>query len=156
MIVVVGGVLGLAVAGFPSRRDDAPIRVQAVATTTATSMVVVVTTTTTATTAPTPARSSASVRVTVFNASGIPGSATRVGSVVKGSGYDLKAPGADRKAQDSTVIMYRPGYDSEARALAAALRLDPTVVSPLDAGVASPDTTDLGVIVGTDLAKHTN
>jgi len=159
VIVVVGGVLGLAVAGFPSRKDDAPIKVQAVATTsTSTSVVKVVTTVTTVTTTPvtTAVRSPAEVRVTVLNASVVSGSATRVGTVVKSLGYNLKAPRADRKAQDTSVVMYRPGYDNEARALATALGLDPGVVAALDVGIVSPDATDLAVLVGTELARRTN
>jgi len=161
VIVVVGGVLGLAVSGFPSRTDDAPIKVQAVASTsTSTSMVKVVTTVTTVTTPATTAvttavRSPADVRVTVLNASVVSGSATRVGTVVKALGYSLKAPGADRKAQDTSVVMYRSGYDNEARALATALGLDPGVVAPLDIGGVPPGAADLAVLVGTDLAKRT-
>ncbi len=156
VIVVVGGVLGLAVAGFPSRRNDAPITVQALASTSTSTSVVKVVTTLTATSVTTAVRSPADLRVTVFNASSIPGSATRVGTVIKARGYDLKAPGADRTAQATSVIMYRSGYDNEARALALALGLDPGVVAALDVGVVSPDTTDLGVLVGTDLAKRTD
>ncbi|MDQ6798679.1 MAG: LytR C-terminal domain-containing protein [Actinomycetota bacterium] len=154
VIVVVGGVLGLAVAGFPSRRNDAPITVQALASTSTSTSVVKVVTTLTATSVTTAVRSPADLRVTVFNASSIPGSATRVGTVIKARGYDLKAPGADRTAQATSVIMYRSGYDNGA--LALALGLDPGVVAALDVGVVSPDTTDLGVLVGTDLAKRTD
>ncbi len=158
VIVVVGGVLGLAVAGFPSRRSDAPIKVQAVASsTTSTSLAVTRTTTSSTTTSSTtPVRPAGEVRATVVNASGVPGSAGRVGAVIKARSWDLKAPRADRPAQDATVIMYRPGYDNEARALATALGLDPGVAAPLDAGVVSPDEADLAVLVGTALAKRTN
>jgi len=155
VIVVFGGVLGLAVTGLPSRRSDTPIKVQAVAvTTTSTSVAAVAKTTTSTTTAP--VRPTSEVRVTVVNASGVPGSAGRLGVVVKSGGWDLKAPRSDRKAQDNTVIMFRPGYENEARALAKALGVDPSVAAPLDTGVVSTDEADLAVLVGTTLAKRTN
>ncbi len=156
VIVVFGGVLGLAVAGFPSRRSDAPIEIQAVATTTTSTSVVAKPTTSTPSTTTTPSRPPGEVRVTVVNASGIAGTAGRVGVVVKSGGWTLNAPRADRKAQDETVIMYRAGYENEARALAKGLGVDPSVAAPLDAGVVSPEEADLAVLVGTALAKRTN
>lgn len=156
VIVVFGGVLGLAVAGFPSRRSDTPIKVQAVDVTTTSTSVPAKTTSTSSTSTTTPVRPPAEVRVTVVNASGVAGSAGRIGVVIKGVGWDLKAPRTDRKAQDDTVIMFRPGYENEARALAKALGVDPSVAAPLDTGVVSPDEADLAVLVGTTLAKRTN
>jgi len=157
VIIVVGVALGVAVAGFPSRSHDAPLTVQAAASTSTTTLgAFPTTTTTTSTTTTTPTRPPGSVRVTVFNASSVAGSANRVGTSVKSRGFDLKAPGPDRKVQDTTVIMYRPGYDSEARALATVLGLDPGVAAPLDVALVSPDETDLAVVVGTELAKRIN
>jgi len=52
--------------------------------------------------------------------------------------------------------MYRPGYEMEARSLAGALGLDATVVAPADPAVVKPDTADLGVLVGTALARRTS
>jgi len=154
VIVVVGGLLGLVLTGFPSRAHDTPIRVQPEVSSTSTSVVRAVTAA--PTTSPTPpVRPVGDVRVMVFNASGIAGSATRVGAAIKSQGWDLKAPGADRKTQDATVIMYRTGYDNEARALAVVLGLDANVAAPLDPAVVKADAADLVVVVGTTLARRT-
>lgn len=153
VIVVVGGLLGLVLTGFPSRAHDTPIRVQPEATSTSTSVVRALTAAPT-TSPPPPVRPVGDVRVMVLNASGVAGSATRVGAAIKSQGWDLKAPGADRKTQDATVIMYRTGYDNEARALAVALGLDAGVRAPLDPAVKA-DAADLVVVVGTTLARRT-
>lgn len=154
VIVVVGGLLGLVLTGFPSRAHDTPIRVQAEVSSTSTSVVVAVTAAPT-TSPPPPARPAGEVRVMVFNASGVAGSAARVGATIKSHGWDVKAPGADRKTQDTNVIMFRTGYDNEARALAVALGLDVGVVAPLDPAVVKGDAADLVVVVGTTLARRT-
>ncbi|MGI9079414.1 MAG: LytR C-terminal domain-containing protein [Acidimicrobiales bacterium] len=154
VIVVVGGLLGLVLTGFPSRAHDTPLRVQAEVSSTSTSAVMAATAAPT-TSPPPPVRPVGDVRVMVFNASGVAGSATRVGAAIKSQGWNLKAPGADRKTQDATVIMYRTGYDNEARALAVALGLDAGVVAPLDPEVVKADAADLVVVVGTTLARRT-
>ncbi|HEX3394598.1 MAG TPA: LytR C-terminal domain-containing protein [Acidimicrobiales bacterium] len=154
VIVVVGGLVGLVLTGFPSRAHDTPLTVQAEVSSTSTSVVVAATAAPT-TSPPPPARPVGDVRVMVFNASGVAGSATRVGAAIKSQGWDVKAPGADRKTQDATVIMYRTGYDNEARALAVALGLDTGVVAPLDPAVVKADAADLVLVVGTTLARRT-
>ena len=154
VIVVFGGLLGLALAGFPSQREDPPleVRTQEPASTSTSALV----TSAPATTATTRLRPAGEVRVMVFNASDITGAATRIGARIRALGWDVESPGADRRAQDDTVIMHRPDYDDEARALAAALSLPTSSVSPLDEAVVSPGDADLAVIVGQKLAQGGN
>lgn len=152
VIVFVGSLLGLAVAGFPSRSEDAPLSVQTV-TTTAPS-----TTTTPTTTAAPPspaARQSGEIKVTAINSSTVTGAATKIGARLKSLGYVVQPPGADRKPQDSSVVMYREGLEAEGRALASSLGLDAKAIQPMAAPLRGARETDLAVLVGTDLAKST-
>ncbi|MGI9022403.1 MAG: LytR C-terminal domain-containing protein [Acidimicrobiales bacterium] len=155
VIVVFGGLLGLAVAGFPSRRHDAPITVRAEPAP-STTIPVAQATTTAATSPPTSLRPATEVGVMVFNSSGMTGVATRVGNRIKAEGWSLKPPGPDRKAQGDTVVMYRPGYDNEARSLAAFLEVGNGSVAPLDTSVGATGDAELVVLVGDELAKRTN
>ena len=153
MIVFVGSLLGLAVAGLPSRREDAPLSVQ-----TATS--VLPTTTTTgppATTAPSSSaavREPAALKVTAFNSSSVTGAATRMGARLRSLGYVVQPPGPDRRPQDASVVMFKSGLDAEARALASSLGIDGGSVQPMEAPVAAVGETDLAVLVGTDQARR--
>ncbi len=155
MIVLFGALIGMAVAGFPSRREDPPLTVQAASGTTTSTSVLGTTTTTPTTSPPTSLRPVGNVRVMVFNASGVPGTATRIGSRIKAKGWDVKAPGADRPAQPTTAVMYKPGFDNEARALTAELSLPTTAATPLTPAVAAADA-DLALLVGEELAKRPN
>jgi len=169
VIVFVGSLLGLAVAGLPSRREDAPLSVQTatstVASTTATAPPATPATTappppaTPATTAPPPsaaARNPADLKVRAFNSSSVTGAATKMGARLKSLGYVVVTPGPDRKPpQDASVVMYRDGLEAEARALASSLGLDAGVVTPIEAPVAAVGETDLAVLVGSELARRT-
>lgn len=159
VVIFLGGLLGLAVAGFPSRRHDAPLTVRSSPTTTVAVAVATVpesTTTPRATTTQTSLRAPADVRVMAINASSVAGSAARVGARIKSLGWSVLPPGADRKVQDTSVVMYRAGYDGEARSLASALGLDPAGIAAVDAVVTAAGDTDLAVVIGDDLAKRTN
>lgn len=153
MIVLFGALIGMAVAGFPSRREDPPLTVQAATGTSTSSSVLAPTTTTPTTSTTTSLRPVADVRVMVFNASGVPGTATRIGNRIKAKGWNLKPPGADRPAQPTTAVMYKPGFDNEARSLTAELDLPTTAATPLTAAVSAADA-DLALLVGEDLAKR--
>jgi hypothetical protein len=154
LVVFVGLLLGLAVAGFPSRHRDAPLAVQTETSLPATASTLVVVTTTPATApAPTPAavRAPAEVRVTAVNASKVAGTAGRGGARLKSQGYAVQSPSPDRRPQDTSVVMYRPGFENEARALASNLELDGSAVAAMDAS-ASKANVDLAVVIGNDLA----
>lgn len=154
MIVVFGGLLGLAVAGFPSRESDQPLEVRsqpAASTSTSTSAP---TTSAPASTPPTSLRPAGDVRVMVFNASDVTGVATRVGARLKAQGWDVGSPGAGRPAQNNSIVMYRADFDDEARSLAGGLALPTSAVVALDTAVVSPGDADLAVIVGDELAER--
>ncbi|HEV3401213.1 MAG TPA: LytR C-terminal domain-containing protein [Acidimicrobiales bacterium] len=151
VIVVVGGLLGLAIAGLPSRREDAPLRVQ-----TATTTVVVGSTAPPApsTSAPPAVRRPADVRVTAFNASRVRGTAGRMSTKLKSLGYNVLPASADRTPQATSVVMFRGGSEAEARALAGSLGLDAGAVAAIDPAVqATAPETELAVVVGDDLAR---
>lgn len=92
----------------------------------------------------------------VFNSSDVTGAATRVGARIRAKGWNLKTPGADHKPQGNSVVMYRAGYDNEARSLAAELELEAGSVVPLDTAIVSASDADLAVLVGNELAKRTS
>lgn len=153
MIVFVGSLLGLAVAGLPSRRQDAPLSVQTATsstTTTATPLATVPTVPETTVVL----RGPGELRVTAFNTSTVTGAATRMGTRLKSLGYVLQPPGPDRKPQDSSVVMFQSGLEAEARALASSLGLAADTVRPIEGPVAAVGETDLAVIVGNDLARR--
>ena len=152
VIIFVGGLLGLAIAGLPSRHEDAPLAVQTETSTPASSTTVAPTTTA----APGPAaRPPAEVKVTAINASSVPGTAGRISTRLKSLGYNVLPPSADRTAQPNSVVMYRGGREAEARALASSLGLDAGAVAAIDPVVQamSPEA-DLAVLVGEELARR--
>ncbi|MDQ6910998.1 MAG: LytR C-terminal domain-containing protein [Actinomycetota bacterium] len=153
--------LALAIAGWPDRRQDEPLSVTSVSTTTA----LVQTTTgappptsappTTPSTVASASRPPASVRVIAFNASAVPGSAGRLSTRLKTLGYAVAPPGPDKTpAKDSSTVMYRPGFDSEAKALAAALELDPSVTQAAESAPAGWGTAEVAVVIGNDVARR--
>ena len=152
VIIFVGGLLGLAIAGLPSRQEDRPLAVQ-----TATSTIATTTTlapAATSTQGPT-ARPPAEVKVTALNASAVPGTAGRISTRLRSLGYNVLPPSADRSAQPTTVVMHRAGREAEARALASSLALDAGAVRAIDPTVQalSPEA-DLAVLVGEDVARR--
>lgn len=145
LVVGLGLPLGVIVAGGPEINEP---RVLSLRTTDDASIVgpVDVTSTTVATppetTAPPPApsRPPAEVKVRVHNGSTKAGGALRFGERLKGLGYNVVAPGPSPKSPGSvTQVLFRPGFEAEARALAAGLgapdiRIDPLGSDPLFAG----------------------
>ncbi|MFN2606424.1 MAG: LytR C-terminal domain-containing protein [Acidimicrobiales bacterium] len=160
VVVAVGAILGLAVAGLPSRHHDAPLTVRSDPSSTAGVGAGPMPTTRAPTTAPptnappTSVRAPADVRVVTVNASSVAGSAGRVGTRIRSMGWNVLPPGPDRRPQSASVVMYRSGFDGEARALATALGVDPTAIAVADASTAAAGDADLAVVIGDDLAKR--
>ena len=148
VVVVVGALLGLAVAGLPDRGKDAPLAVQTTApATTAMGTVPVIT----SSTSPPPAtRGRGDLKVVAINASGVAGAGARLTARLQSEGYGVGEP-ASRRVQQASAVLHRPGLDAEARALATSLGLDPSVVEATDA---PPGEADLAVIIGGDLAPR--
>ncbi len=146
-VVFVGALLGVAVAGFPNREKDTPL---AVRTTTPSAEVTttVLATTTTTTAPPPPTRAPNELKVATVNASGVSGAAARLAARLKEQGYDVGTP-ISRRAQATSSLVYRPGLDAEARALATIVGLDP---SKIEAAESPPGEADLAVIIGEDSA----
>ena len=151
-MVFVGALLGLAVAGLPDRRKDAPLAVQTTATSTTGAATAPLTTPVTTPTAPAPpsTRAPGELRVATINASGVAGAAARLATRLESEGYDVGEP-TSRRVQDASALLHRPGLDAEARALASGLGLDPSVAEPTES---PPAEADLVVIIGGDLAAR--
>jgi hypothetical protein len=153
--------IAVVIAGWPDRHKDAPLAISSVSTTAAAAV-----TTTSAppptsaapaapTTAASTARAPASVHVIAFNASAVPGSAGRLSTRLKTQGYAVAPAGPDRKpAQDTSAVMYRPGFDSEARALATALGLDSSTAQAAEGAPGGWGTADVAVVIGNDVARR--
>ncbi|HEX2043790.1 MAG TPA: LytR C-terminal domain-containing protein [Acidimicrobiales bacterium] len=105
------------------------------------------------TTAPRPARPPAEVKVLPANGSGVAGLGGRVGDRLKARGYTntLAATNTTREVSASSVEFNRD-FEPEARAVAEALGLPPTVVKALDSPpVADTRGADVVVLIGPDL-----
>ncbi len=149
VVVVVGALLGLAVAGLPNRGKDAPLAVQTTAPAT-TAAVATVPVTTSSTSPPPATRGRGELKVVAINASGVAGAGARLTARLESEGYGVGEP-ASRRVQQASAVLHRPGLDAEARALATSLGLDPSV---LEATAAPPGEADLAVIIGGDLAPR--
>lgn len=169
--------LAIVIAGWPDQHEDQPLAVRSVPTTAApavTTVATLVATSVPATsvpatfvpatsvpataTAPATAaagRPPAGVHVIAFNASAVPGSAGRVSARLKTDGYSVGPAGPDKKpARDSSAVMYRPGFDTEARTLAVALGLDPGVIQPAEAAPGGWGNAEVAVVIGNDVARR--
>lgn len=161
VIVIVSLALGLLVAGLPGRDRDRPLSARvaaapgAAAPTTASK-----TTTSTTTTAGRPAttvariRAAADVQVRVANASTLSLAATHMSSRLTGLGYQPLAPlDANRSDLSSTVVVFTPGFEPEAGALARAIGASSVVsADPTLSCDAQACGGDVVVFVGNDLA----
>jgi hypothetical protein len=110
----------------------------------------------TTTIAATAARLPAAVRVIVTNGSGVNRAARRVNEVLVPSGYQMVAP-RDANAQNlADAVFFKPGFEPEAKAIAASLGVTyvgglpatPTIKTP----PAAPEF-DVQVMVGPELAQ---
>ena len=148
VVIFVGALLGVAVAGFPDRSKDAPLALRTTVPSTAPATTVLVTTSTTS--PPPPTRSPGEIRVLTINASGVGGAAARLGERLGADGYDVGTP-VSRPVQDTSALLHRPGFDAEARSLASSLGLEPSVLEPTES---PPGDVDLAVVIGRDLADR--
>ena len=148
VVIFVGALLGIAVAGFPDRGKDAPL---ALPTTVPSPTVVTTVPVTDARTAPPPpTRAPGEISVLTVNASGAAGAAARLAERLGSEGYDVGQP-VSRAVQDASTLLHRPGFDTEARALASSLGLDPSLLEPTES---PPGEADLVVVIGRDLAAR--
>lgn len=100
------------------------------------------------TTTATGPRPPAAVRVVVLNASGRARQAGPLSDRLAAVGYQMLPPGTTDRAPQSAVY-FRPGFEAEARALAAATGLSPAV-RPLAGAPALPEVegADCVVVIG--------
>lgn len=148
VVIFVGALLGVAVAGLPDRRKDAPLALRTtVPSTTATTTAPV---TTPSTSAPPSTRAPSEIKVLAVNASGAAGAAARLVTRLGADGYEVGEP-MSRAVQETSTLLHRPGFDAEARALATSLGLDPSVLEPTES---PPGEADLVVFIGKELAPR--
>jgi LytR cell envelope-related transcriptional attenuator len=151
VVLFVGALLGIAVAGLPDRSKDPPLVVRTTAPSTTPTTILFTTSSSTATTSPPPStRPPGQIKALTVNASGVTGAAARLAERLGADGYDVGEP-VSRPVQDTSALLHRPGFDAEARALAASLGLDQSVLEPTDA---PPGEADLVVVIGRDLAAR--
>ena len=160
LILVVGVALGLAIGGLPQLHKPKPVEFSAVdATTSTTSAELAISTiptepplTTTTTTLP-PAHPGKQVHVAAHNGSKIPGSAGRVLTKLKTAGYaTLPAEPDVTPAVATSAVYFRPGFDADAVAIAAAIGLSPASVMALPAPppVSAPTAAEIVIVIGND------
>jgi hypothetical protein len=94
-------------------------------------------------------RPPSAVRVAVLNASGRANQAGPISERLAAVGYQTLPPGNASRA-GASVVYFRPGYETEARALAAATGLSP-LVRPLESAGSLPEVegADCVVVIGT-------
>jgi hypothetical protein len=166
-----GGLAGVAIAGLPSEADPFVLNPATVQTTTSSISPPVVLPTTVATTPDTtlsptlPATTSPSissdealvrerddVRVVVVNAARVPGLASRRAAELGALGYTQVASADGLQTAGVSVVLYRPGFESEARRLAIELGLAESQIGPLGDTPQSllDDDGDLLAVLGQD------
>jgi hypothetical protein len=93
-------------------------------------------------------RPPAAVRVVVLNASGRARQAGPLSDRLAAAGYQMLPPGTIDRSTGS-VVYFRPGFEAEAKALAAATGLSPGV-RPLDSasGLTEVEGADCVVVIG--------
>ena len=102
-----------------------------------------------------PLRPPAEVSVLAVNASGVTGRAARATERVRAAGYTTVAPEAGPTRQPTSAVYWAPGYENEARAVAAAVGLPPQSVTgprPDRPIVPEAGSANVVVVVGQDLA----
>jgi hypothetical protein len=109
---------------------------------------------TTTTTAPPAARQPAEVAVLVANASGVSGAAGGLTATLASQGYQTAPETNAPESVGATQVLFAPGFDAEAAALAGAIQAPPDGVAPMP----QPPPVELGpaqilVLLGPDLAN---
>ncbi|HWC12246.1 MAG TPA: LytR C-terminal domain-containing protein, partial [Acidimicrobiales bacterium] len=104
-----------------------------------------------------PLRSAADVKVLAANGSKVSGLARRTADQLKAKGYtNTLAPTDTTRDVEATSVEFAADFEPEARAVAEALGLPPTVVKPLDSPpVADTRGADVVVLIGPDLPGAT-
>jgi hypothetical protein len=103
--------------------------------------------------------SPASVTVAVLNGTATNGLAHRIAQHLQASGYQKGTEGnAPDQTHTTTIVAYLPGFKRDAEAVAATLKLGPSVVQPVDQNTqsvacagANPCTANVVVTVGANL-----
>jgi len=101
---------------------------------------------------PTTLAAESSLRVVVVNAGGPPGIAARTAVDLRSGGYASVVTTDAVRAQTSSLVAFAPGFEAEARRLAAALEMSPGQVTPRATAQmpANDGPADLVVLLGTD------
>lgn len=108
----------------------------------------------TTTTAPAKPRDPAQVPILVANGSGVKGAAGRIAETLKASNYVLKESTNTQTAAEASVVFYAPGYEADAKAVAALLTPPPsTAAMPSTLPVKDLAGAKLLVVVAADLAR---
>ncbi|MFZ4721115.1 MAG: LytR C-terminal domain-containing protein [Ilumatobacteraceae bacterium] len=168
LAVPLGLLIGLAVAGVPSRAAVPP----SITTTTSTTTTTIVGTETTVaplpvvTDPPTETSTESSsegplpqvapdqVRVVVANASGRANVGRAFADLSAGTGFTNAAPVTAVQRSDTSVLYVRPGFDREAQDFVSQMGLTGIAVAPLPSTAVSPadDAADLLLVIGRDRA----
>ncbi len=93
------------------------------------------------------------VKVLAANASNIDGLAGKTTTFLTNNGYNALAPINATRSLDNSLVLYKPDFEPEARALAQLFGLPATAVKPLDdsAPVNETRNADVVVVAGEDL-----
>jgi hypothetical protein len=153
--------LGVAIAGFPHRNRDRPVRVTAVLTTTTT----VAPAETIATAAPDPTvvaaqrepRPPGDINVRFYNGSTLAGAAVKVGDELAKRGYGIAKPGpSPADPLPATRIWYLDGWDVEAASVADALGISRSSIAVWtpDAPVKVDASAAVAVLVADDVVRR--
>lgn len=111
-------------------------------------------TTTSSTTAPNAARNPAQVTVLVANGSRVNGAGARTAEKVKAGNYLAPTPVDAPTVASASVVHYLPGYELDAKAVAALLKPDLRVTAmPSPAPVPDLKGAQVLVVVAVDLAR---
>ncbi len=101
-----------------------------------------------------------SVRVMVLNGTQVNGLAQQVTDSLSGKGYGTSQPNTFSSDQTltTTTVQYRSGHATDARQVAKDLGLESSAAQPINADVsaAAPETADVIVVTGQDLAGSTD
>lgn len=100
-------------------------------------------------------RSPAEVRVLVVNGSGVNRAAARVRAYLSGSGWDLQKASDGVRDNFADSVFYQPGFEQDARAVAALLSVTDIRPTPAEVTVKAPiPPFDVQVMVGPVLAQQ--
>jgi len=106
-----------------------------------------------------PARAPGDVTVLVANGTDIRGLAGATATALKGIGYNTLSPTDTGQPVPATKVLFSPGFEAEARAVATSLQLPPTAVEGVNPASPPPIRDTLGanviVLLGGDVSRTT-